>query len=111
MQELRFGGQPEAGWTALAHMQLTPQLRRIPVILCTTASHLVTEPAMAANLDAVGIRVVLKPFLVEDLLAAVADALTARQRLAQVRLIQVEASDAVEASPRDAGPSGSARSR
>lgn len=95
VQELLFGGRPEVGWQALAQMQLTRGLTRIPVILCTTASHLVTEPAMAANLDAVGIRVVLKPFLLEDLLAAVADALAAQTLLDQVRRGQGEGSASV----------------
>jgi CheY-like chemotaxis protein len=94
VQELRFHQSLEAGWTALTHMRLSPELGRIPVILCTTESDSVKEPAMAANLDRLGVQVVLKPFLIDDLLAAVADALTARMLLDQVRLAQDETSPA-----------------
>lgn len=85
----------EAGWTALTRMQLTPELARIPVILCTTASEQVAEPAMAANLNRLGVQVVLKPFMVEDLLSAVKDALTARKLLNQVRLVQDDGAEPV----------------
>src|SRR5690606_10851361 len=38
IQELRFHRSLEAGWSALTHMRLSPELARIPVILCTTES-------------------------------------------------------------------------
>lgn len=83
VQELRFQRRPEIGWEAVIRLQQTPALVRVPIILCTTESAWVLEPAMAANLDTMGIRVVLKPFLLENLLSAVADALIARPLLDQ----------------------------
>lgn len=88
VQDLLFAGQSETGWSSLTLAQLHPELLRIPRILCTAASDRVREPAMAANLDTLGIRVLLKPFLLEDLLAAVSDALTAQWLIDQVRLGQ-----------------------
>jgi CheY-like chemotaxis protein len=85
IQELRFHRSLEAGWSALTQMQLSPELARVPVILCTTESGRVQDPGMAANLDRLGVQVVLKPFVIEDLLTAVAEALTARTLLDQVR--------------------------
>lgn len=103
VQELRFHRNLDAGWTALTHMQLSPELARIPVILCTTESDRVKEPGMAANLDRLGVQVILKPFLIEDLLAAVANALTARTLLNQVRLAQDTASPPAGSSLRGVG--------
>lgn len=47
----------------------------------TRASEQVSEPAMAAHLDRLGVQVVLKPFHLEDLLAAERGALTAQRLL------------------------------
>lgn len=85
VQDLVFGGHAEAGWNILTLAHLDPALAAIPRILCTAASERVREPNMAANLDRLGIRVLLKPFRLEDLLAAVADALAAQRLLDQVR--------------------------
>lgn len=85
VQELRFGRSLNVGWTSLTCMQLLPETARIPVILCTTESDRVNEPGMAENLDKLGVRVLLKPFILEDFLSAVADALTARRLLDQMR--------------------------
>jgi hypothetical protein len=40
---------------------------------------------MAQNLDRLGVRVLLKPFNLDDLLTAVAEALTAQKLIDQVR--------------------------
>jgi CheY-like chemotaxis protein len=90
MQELLFHGRPEAGWASLASARLHPVLACIPRVLCTTARETVAEPAMAANLERMGVRVVIKPF--EDLLAAVAESLSARNLAGQVRLVQDDTS-------------------
>jgi DNA-binding NtrC family response regulator len=60
-----------------------PKLARIPIILCTAAVRTTNDPAMAEQLDRLAVRVVLKPFLIEDLLRAIADALTAQALIAE----------------------------
>ena len=52
-------------------------------MLCTAAVRTVNEPEMAEQLDRLGIRVVLKPFLIEDLLHAITGALTAQALIAE----------------------------
>ena len=99
IQEVLFQRRPEVGWAALTQMRLTPALARVPVILCTTASGRVTETATAATLDRLGIRVLLKPFMFEDLQAIVADALATPNLSGRVRLVQDDGSGSLE-SPR-----------
>ena len=70
VQDLLFEGTQEEGWRFLELVRLDPQLARIPLILCTAATRTVNDPAMKAQLDRQGIRVVLKPFSIEDLLSA-----------------------------------------
>ena len=70
VQDLFFEGTQEEGWRFLELVRLDPQLARIPFILCTAATCTVNDPAMKAQLDRQGIRVVLKPFSIEDLLTA-----------------------------------------
>jgi CheY-like chemotaxis protein len=60
-------------WTYLNLMTMDPRTRDIPVILCTGAVAQVME--MEQHLARVGIRVVLKPFNIEDLVEAVQAAL------------------------------------
>ncbi len=43
----------------------------------------VNDPEMAEQLDRLGVRVVLKPFLIEDLLSALTEALTAQALIDQ----------------------------
>ena len=59
-------------------MRLDPQLARIPLVLCTAAMQTVHDPEMAEQLDRLGVRVVLKPFDIEELLAALSEVLTAQ---------------------------------
>ena len=66
-------------------VRLDPQLARIPLILCTAAIETVTAPDMAANLDRLGVRVVLKPFDLDDLLTAISEVLTAQTLINQAR--------------------------
>jgi CheY-like chemotaxis protein len=68
----------EEGWKFLTLVRLDPELARIPLILCTAATRTVNDPEMAAQLDRLGIRVVLKPFNIEDLLTALSEVLTAQ---------------------------------
>jgi CheY-like chemotaxis protein len=67
----------------LTLVRLDPELARIPIVLCTAAVRTVTDPEMAEQLDQKGIRVVLKPFLIEDLLVALRETLTAQELIDQ----------------------------
>jgi two-component system response regulator VicR len=68
VQDLLFEGMQETGWKFLTLIRLDPELARIPVVLCTAAVRTVSDPEMAEQLNRQGIRVVLKPFTIEDLL-------------------------------------------
>ena len=83
VQDLLFEGTQELGWKFLTLVRLDPELARIPLILCTAAVRTVNEPEMAEQLDRLGVRIVLKPFLIEDLLSAVSGALTAQALIAE----------------------------
>lgn len=83
VQDLLFAGTQETGWHFLTLSQLEPETARIPLILCTAATETVGDPAMAENLDRLGIRVLLKPFNLDDLLTAVSEVLTAQALLEQ----------------------------
>jgi CheY-like chemotaxis protein len=83
VQDLLFEGMQETGWKFLQLMRLDPELARIPLILCTAAVRTVKEPEMAEQLDRLGVSVVLKPFLIEDLLSAISGALTAQALIAE----------------------------
>jgi CheY-like chemotaxis protein len=77
VQDLLFEGSQETGWKFLTLVRLDPQLARIPLVLCTAAMQTVHDPEMAEQLDRLGVRVVLKPFDIEELLAALSEVLTA----------------------------------
>jgi two-component system response regulator VicR len=83
VQDLLFEGTQELGWKFLTLARLDPELARIPLILCTAAVRTVNEPAMAEQLDRLGVRVVLKPFVIEDLLSAITEARTAQALIAE----------------------------
>ena len=83
VQDLLFEAMQELGWKFLTLVRLDPELARIPLILCTAAVRTVNEPAMAEQLDRLGVGVVLKPFLIEDLLEAIAGSLTAQALIAE----------------------------
>jgi CheY-like chemotaxis protein len=83
IQDLLFEQTQELGWKFLTLSQLDPEVARIPLILCTAATRTVNDPEMAEHLDRLGIRVVLKPFNVEELLSVLAETLTAQVLIAQ----------------------------
>jgi CheY-like chemotaxis protein len=83
VQDLLFEGMQETGWKFLTLVRLDPDLARIPLILCTAAVRTTNDPEMAEQLDRLGVRVVLKPFLIEDLLSAISGALTAQALIAE----------------------------
>jgi CheY-like chemotaxis protein len=57
------------GWQFLQMLKMDRETRDIPVIVCTAASKLVEE--QQAHLDTMGVQVVLKPFDIDRLLAAI----------------------------------------
>jgi CheY-like chemotaxis protein len=83
VQDLLFEGMQETGWKFLTLVRLDPELARIPLILCTAAVRTVNDPEMAEQLDRLGVCVLLKPFLIEDLLRAITGALTAQALIAE----------------------------
>jgi len=83
VQDIMFEQTQELGWKFLTLVRIDPDLARIPLILCTAAVQTIKEPAMAEQLDRLGVSVVLKPFLIEDLLSAVGGALTAQTLIDQ----------------------------
>jgi CheY-like chemotaxis protein len=66
--------QSDNEWTLLNLLRIDRRTRSIPVILCTSAVRHVRE--MEEHLRSLGIRVVYKPFNIDELVGEVADALT-----------------------------------
>jgi CheY-like chemotaxis protein len=83
VQDLLFGDRQETGWHFLTMSQLDPDLARIPLILCTAATEMVTNPAMAESLDRLGVRVLINPFDREELLTTIAEVLSAHELVDQ----------------------------
>jgi CheY-like chemotaxis protein len=83
VQDLLFEGTQELGWKFLTLVRLDPELARIPLILCTAAVRTVNDPEMAEQLDRQGIRVVLKPFTIENLLTTLSEVHTAQSLINQ----------------------------
>lgn len=67
------GDAVDAGWAFLASLKADPETAGIPAIFLT-ADHLAVG-AHAGQLATLGVRTLLKPFDVEELVAAVRDAL------------------------------------
>jgi CheY-like chemotaxis protein len=83
VQDLLFEGTQELGWKFLTMARLDPALARIPLVLCTAAVRTVRDPEMAEQLDRQGIRVVLKPFTIDDLLTTLSEVLNAHSLIDQ----------------------------
>ena len=83
VQDLLFEGTQELGWKFLTLARLDPALARIPLVLCTAAVRTVNDPEMAEQLDRQGIRVVLKPFTIDDLVTTLSEVLTAQSLINQ----------------------------
>jgi CheY-like chemotaxis protein len=84
VQDLLFEGTQELGWKFLTLVRLDPVLARIPLVLCTAAVRTVTNPEMAEQLNQKGIRIVLKPFTIEDLLTTLDEVRAAQSLINQV---------------------------
>jgi CheY-like chemotaxis protein len=59
------------GWSLLNLLRLDPGTASIPIVLCTGAASEADD--LRDHLGTVGVKVVLKPYLAESLLAAIAD--------------------------------------
>lgn len=59
----------DAGWQTLQKLKMTTDLCDIPVVVCTAASNRVKE--MEGHLKEMNVSVVLKPFNIDHLVAAV----------------------------------------
>jgi two-component system alkaline phosphatase synthesis response regulator PhoP len=81
VQDLLFEQSQEVGWKFLTLVRLDPELARIPLILCTAAIRVVRDEDMAQKLRHLRVRVVLKPFAVEELLEVVAAVLAETPRV------------------------------
>jgi two-component system OmpR family response regulator len=83
VQDLLFEGTQEVGWRFLTISRLDPELSRVPLVLCTAAVATVKDPEMAAQLAHLGVRVILKPFDINQLLAAIEEVLAAARTARQ----------------------------
>jgi CheY-like chemotaxis protein len=66
------GGEP-LGWQLLQLLRMDPATARLPIVVCTAAVKRVEE--LGAHLLSKNVQVVLKPFDIDDLLAAIVRAL------------------------------------
>ena len=77
LQDLLFAGMQPSSGQFLALARQDPELAHIPIILCTGATRVVQDEVLAELLRQLRVRVVLKPFDIDELLAVVAEALIA----------------------------------
>ena len=68
--------EEDLGWSLLQMLRMNPKTAKIPIVLCTGATSKVEE--LQGHLDDMGIRVVLKPFELDTLLAAIEKSLAPR---------------------------------
>ena len=71
--DILFGNQQAIGWSMLDLLKLSPSTASIPVIVCTAALKEVFE--QQDYLAAQGVKVLLKPFLVDAMVDAINSAL------------------------------------
>lgn len=64
----------DSGWSLLQMLNMDPKTTNIPLILCTGAVREATE--LGSHLEEMGIRVVLKPFGIDELVRVVKQAIT-----------------------------------
>ncbi len=66
-------GAEDGGWSLLQLLRLDPSTKDIPIVLCTGAVAEASE--LEPHLSEMSVRVVLKPFDLDDLLGAIRNAL------------------------------------
>ena len=69
----------DAGWSLLQMLRMDPRTANIPIVLCTGAVREVE--ALKARLDEMHVRVVLKPFNIDELAATIASELDGPQKV------------------------------
>ncbi|GAC1543342.1 MAG: hypothetical protein NVS2B7_17040 [Herpetosiphon sp.] len=70
-----FGARP-AGWELVQQLKRHPSTAQIAIVVCTDAPQIIhAHPAAALR---IGLQLVVKPFVIDDILAAVDRALTHR---------------------------------
>ena len=79
--DLVFGSE-KSGWQMLQKLKMNRSTATIPIILCTAATNAVRE--MEGYLLSKGVGVLLKPFDIDDLAAAVKLALQSRHNVASL---------------------------
>jgi len=79
--DLVFGSE-KSGWQMLQKLKMNRPTANIPIILCTAATNAVRE--MEGYLLSKGVTVILKPFDIDDLAAAVKLALQSRHNIASL---------------------------
>ena len=72
-------GAEALGWQLLQKMKMSRRTEKIPVVVCTAAVQMARE--LEGHLTAKGVGLVLKPFDIEDLLAAVHEAMARTSHL------------------------------
>lgn len=78
IQDLPAGQAAPDGWRFLHEARQDPETSRIPLILCTTAAHVVNDERTADELQRLGVRVVTMPFDLDEMLGVMSEALTER---------------------------------
>jgi DNA-binding response OmpR family regulator len=73
-----IGGEAH-GWQMLQKMKMNRDTAKIPIIVCTAAVQLVKE--LEGHLTSKNVRIVLKPFDIEDLLTEVRIALSGKHEI------------------------------
>ena len=86
--DLMLGPTELQGWALLQKVRMSPPTESIPVVVCTAATNWVREQEgwLAAN----AVKVVLKPFKVEHLEHAIAQAIDLRAVTASAQLVEDE---------------------
>jgi CheY-like chemotaxis protein len=77
----------DSGWSLLQMLRMDPRIAEIPIVLCTAARREVEE--IADHLREMDVRVVLKPFAIDTLLAAVTEGL-ARAGAGRLKTVEIE---------------------
>jgi CheY-like chemotaxis protein len=72
-----IGGEP-LGWQLLQLLRMNRDTALVPVVVCTAAVRQVEE--LGAHLLTMGVQVVIKPFNIDDIIAAVSRAIEHRGR-------------------------------